>query len=202
MPSNALTVCQKRKMEQRTEQWHKERAVRITASRFGDVLARPDTKRYRYYMQDIIESLQGFPKIEKYTPWFEHGIEMEDEARGMYEWEKDVDVEKVGLIIHPKYPFISCSPDGKVGEGGLEIKSRKSYKQHQESERVGLPSVNKPQVQGCLWITKWKWWDFVSYYRNCETRLIHIYRVYPDLKYHKRLEQACLKFWWEIQERL
>jgi len=196
-------------MEQRTEEWQKFRSVRITASRFGDVLAKPSSKRYQYYMEDIVESLKGFPKIEKYTPWFEHGKEMEDEAKGLYEWERNIDVINVGLIIHPKYPFIACSPDGlidndngKPTKGGVEIKSRKSYSQHQRSERLGLPSEYKPQVQGSLWITERDWWDFVSYYNNNGKRLLHVWCVYSDLDYHKRLEVACVNFWDEINKRL
>ena len=109
----------------------------------------------------------------------------------------------MGFIVHPKYSFIGCSPDGLIdGDGGVEVKDRISYKQHLRSERLGLPSEHKPQVQGSLWITERKWWDFVSYYHNNGKRLLHACRVYPDLDYHKRLEKACLKFWSEINKRI
>ena len=191
-------------MEQRDEQWHSERAVRITASRFGDVLANPNTKRYRYYMDDIIDALHGFKKFPKETPWFDHGTAWEAEARGEYAWKMDCDVDVPALIVHPKYDFISYSPDGHIGtEGGLEIKCHKSLKEFRKSEK-GMPSNHKPQVQGSLWISGYEQCDFVSYYRNFDgtKRLIHIHPVEPDLKYHKRLESACLDFWAKVQAEL
>jgi len=190
------------------EQWHEDRSVRITSSRFGDVIAKPTTKRYRYYMEDIIDSLNGHSKIEKYTPWFDHGREREDEAISFYEWETDHVVERFGvsnpkIFIHPKHPFIGCSPDFLDGpDGGGEVKCHTSYKQFQESVRKGILTNYIPQVQGQLWILGKEWWNFVSYYRKQDKRLIHIYRVYPDLEYHERLEKACLSFWDEIQEKL
>ena len=192
-------------MEQRTEKWHDFRNVRITASRFGDVLAKPTTKRYRYYMDDIVDALNGFKKFPKDTPWFDHGKEWEDEARGLYEWEQNVTVDQIGVIVHPNFEFVSCSPDGQIGDSvGLEIKCHKSLQEYLKSVRMGIPSQHRPQVQGYLWITGREFCDFVSYYRNFEgtTRLINTHPVYPDLKYHKRLEVACLDFWGKIQGRI
>lgn len=190
-------------MEQNTEEWRAFRCKRLTASRFGDVLANPKTKRYRYYMDDVIEGLQGFTQFDKYEPWFDHGKEWENEGRGNYEWEKDVTVEPGGVIVHPDYDFISCSPDGRIlKNGGIEIKSRSSLKQHLKTVRCGMDTVYKPQVQGTLWIAKWDWIDFVSFYKGKDKTLLHIYRVIPDLKYHKKLKEACLSFWNEIQRKL
>lgn len=192
-------------MKQNSAEWDDFRAVRITASRFGDVLAKPTTKRYRYYMENIIESLLGFPKFPKETPWFDHGKEWEDKARGLYEWEQNVTTTRPAVIIHPKYDFISCSPDGQIGDlTGLEIKCHRVLSQYRESVRVELPSQHKPQVQGSLWIAGWKRLDFISYYQNHngKNRLLNIHPIYPDKKYHKRLEAACLDFWDKIQERI
>jgi len=190
------------------EQWQKDRSVRITASRFGDVLAKPSSKRYRYYMEDLIESLQGHKKVPKITPWFDHGREMEEEAILFYEWRMDREVEKFGCdnpksFVHPKHDFISCSPDIRDGSNGAEFKSHTSYTEFEKARKSGMPSKVKPQVQGTLWIIMdARWWNYVSYYRNGEKRLIHIYPVYPDLDYHKMLEEKCLDFWNKIQEKL
>lgn len=188
--------------------WKKNRSVRITASRFGDVLANPKTKRYRYYMDDLIDRLNGIKEIPKHTPWFDHGREMEEELLGFYEWEMQTDLEKFGcnnpkLFIHPKYDFIGCSPDAFDNGIIVEGKSHVSYTQFEKSQKAGIPSNHMPQVQGQLWIMpEKKRCNFTSYYRNGNTRLIHIHPVYPDLKYHKRLEKACLNFWNEIQRKL
>ncbi len=192
-------------MKQQTKEWSDFRAVRITASRFGDVLARPDTKRYRYYMDDIVDALMGFKKFPKDEPWFDHGKEWEAEARGLYEWEENVTVEQVGVIVHPKYDFISCSPDGQTGDlAGLEIKCHRVLQRYLEAVRMGLPSTHRPQVQGYLWISGRKWCDFVSFHRTFDgkKRLINIHPIYPDKKYHKRLEVACLDFWNKIKGKV
>ena len=195
-------------MKQRTQEWHEYRGRRITASQFACVLAKPTTKRYLGYLEDIIESINGVPYFDCEKPWFRHGKEMEDEAMSFYEWRVQREIERFGgdnpkLFVHPKYNFIGCSPDGlDGGEGGVEIKCHKSLNQFLISEERGIPTQYIPQVQGSLWITERKWWNFVSYYRKEETRLIHIHCVYPDLEYHKKLETACLDFWAKIQEKL
>ncbi len=189
-------------MEQKSDEWKDARRGKITASRFGDVLASPTTKRYQGYMEDLKNELMGVPDFDDdEKPWFQHGIEWEDEARGMYEWEQDIDVEEVGIIMHPEYDFISGSPDGLIGkDGGIEIKSRKSLTQHTKSEKAGIDSQYKPQVQGYLWITGRKWWDFVSYYKSESGKtLLHVHRVDPDKKYHQKLKLACLDFWQQVK---
>ena len=192
-------------MRQRSDEWYQARLHRITASRMGDVLAAPSTKRYQNYMNEIVDAFIGVPDFENDIdkPWFYHGIAWEDEARGRYEWIQGCDVAQVGIIVHPKYDYISCSPDGLVGnDGGIEIKCRKSLKSHLSAVRKGLPPEHKPQVQASLWITGRKWWDFISYYKNKETGTtnIHIYNVLPDDEYIKKLEKRCIEFWQQTRD--
>lgn len=190
---------------QKQSDWKQDRRGKITASRFGDVLAKPTTKRYQSYLQEIVWELKGVPDFESEDkPWFQHGKDWEDEARGRYEWETNSSVVVPGFILHPKHEFIGCSGDGLIGEdGGLEIKSRKSIKSHLKSVKAGLPSEHRPQVQGCMWVTGRMWWDFESYYKPMKgDPQIHIHRVEADKKYHDRLEQACLNFWKDIQEKV
>ncbi len=193
-------------MKQRTKEWKQARLRRITASRIGDVLAAPNTKRYRTYQDEIIDAFLGVPVFDDdEKPWFRHGIEWEPEARGRYEWETGIEVEQVGVIVHPEFDFISCSPDGLVGvDGGLEIKSRKSLKAHLASVKAGIPSVSQPQVQSSIWITGRKWWDFESFYKNEETgkTLVHIFRTEPNEPYIEKIESRCLVFWDEILKKL
>jgi len=190
---------EKKNLKQNSEEWKDGRRGRITASRFGDVIAKPSSKRHQIYLQQLRLDIKGVPRFERDTPWFDHGKEMEPEARGLYAWEKQVDVEEVGLIVHPKYDFISCSPDGLVGgDGGIEIKSRVVLSGHLKSKKVGVDAVHKPQIQGSLWITVREWWDFVSFYKHKDYTDIHIHRVYPDENYIKMLEEKSLEFWEKV----
>ena len=117
-------------------------------------------------------------------------------------------VKEAGLIYHPNYDFISCSPDGIKPKKGIEIKSSISHssftKTAKQVAKNKLPAQYKPQVQGCLWITGFDTWDFIAFFRDPDNRLddeIAIMTVEPDLKYHKHLEESCLKFWEAVEGR-
>jgi len=192
-------------MKQGSKEWKAWRGERITSSHFGDVLAGKQTKRRTEYMESIIDNLKGLPQFEEEEkPWFQHGKDWEAEARGEYGWKTQTDPVEVPVIVHPKYDFISCSPDLLVlneGTWGGEIKCHKSMRNFTENI---LPTTHKPQVQGSLWISGFAWWDFISYWRNEEgtKSQISIHRVYPDLEYFCKLETACVEFWAEVQEGL
>lgn len=196
-------------MQQRSEAWFAERAGNITASRLGDVIADPKTKRFQTYLNQLVVECSGAPPMDdEFKPWFQHGPVLEPIARDRYEFEcllkgDDTPVEEIGLIYHPKYNFISCSPDGvKQPKKGLEIKSSISHTSFLKTASMvaknKLPAVYRPQVQGCLWITGFDSWDFVAFFRDPDEMLddeIAIMTVEPDLKYHKMLEEKCLAFW-------
>jgi hypothetical protein len=185
-------------MEQRSPEWREARAGRITASRFGDVLAKPDTKRYRGYVQELAWARIGVPDFSpEDLPWFAHGKEWEDEARGLYEWETGREVERVGIYVHAELPFVACSPDGVSPGRGLEIKCRKSIAGHMESIRKKVDSIHVPQIQGGMWVCGFDEWDFVSFFKGTlqgsPKRLIHIHTVERDDKYIARLREACIR---------
>lgn len=195
--------------EQRSEGWFKERGAKLTASRFGDVLAKETTIRYNTYLSEKVDEVLGVPSFKTDDqPWFRHGKMWEDEARASYVWKKSVETGDFGFSVvvppfrvHDEYDFIGCSGDFLVGDdGGGEIKSHKSITEHEQTKKKGMPTKYRPQVQGCMWIEKRKWWDFVSYYRNDHenVRDTHIIRVFRDDEYIERLKDACLRFWIKV----
>jgi len=190
--------------KQLSDAWFDTRKGKLTGSHFGDILAKPTTKRYQDYMQDVINGLLGVPDFsEKDQPWFAHGKSWEEEARFFYEWETGNDVKQAFFDLHPKLAYVGCSVDGYVTPGILEIKSHKSLAAYLSSINK-LESKHRPQVYGELWVTGAEWCDFTNFYKNELTgqRLINVLRVDPDLEYHKKLEAACIDFWSKIQERL
>lgn len=199
-------------MIQNSDDWFAARRGKITASRLGDVIAAPTTKRYQGYQQELVDDLNGVPSFEEDgKPWFKHGAEMESEARDHYEWYlvskgDNVTVSQVAMLVHPEYDFISCSPDLVIWpRRGGEIKSRISDDAHKKSIKAGLPSVNKPQVLGSLWISGFDSWDFISFFKDPDGRIdtdLDVTTIYPDTSYFKRLEDSCLKFWEEVQKRV
>ena len=200
-------------MKQRSPEWFKKRAPMITASRFKDVIAGKNTINYQTYLQSFVDYAMGYPSfVDKDGPWYNHGKEWEAEARADWDFrkyaeypDKNVRSKDIGFVVHPDFYFIGGSPDFQTvadprGKGGGEIKCHKSIEQW-EFFKDKFPAVHKPQVQGQLWITGWKFIDFISYFKSIKTgrNKTTIHEVRPDKEYHKFLEQRCLAFWDDVQ---
>ena len=126
------------------------------------------------------------------------GIDNEPVAVEVYEHKTQLQCQAVGFIQHPSEPMIGGSPDRLVGEeGGLEVKCPYNTRVHL-GYMLGavLPKEHWAQVQGLLWITGRRWWDFASYDpRIDKLRLaLFITRVQRDEQYIERLARAVFAF--------
>jgi len=203
-------------IEQRSEEWHRQRAGKITASRFEDaismklvgrepnkVLVPTDTRST--YMREIVAAiLSGEPKAEINSYSLQWGKDTEPYARQAYEIETGHVVTEAEFILHPVHDFIGCSPDGLVGaDGGIEMKCPKDPGVHIKTLAEGMPEEHAGQVQGCMFVTGRKWWDFVSYDpRTDEPYRLYIQRIERDELYIQRLESGLWKFWQDVQSYL
>lgn len=186
--------------KQGSPEWHKARISKITGSRFKDVLSKGGGATRSKYMQELVkERKTGKPAKGYFDANMEDGQDREPAARLYYEKVNNVKVEEVGFIEHTGVDYINyvgVSPDGLVGEdGGLEIKCP-LLKTHKEYiEKNVLPSTYKAQVQGCMWVTERKWWDFVSYCENDEgVESYWSIRVYRDQNYINELAASVAVF--------
>lgn len=193
---------------QGSEEWRSARAGKVTASRFCDVMAKIRTgeaaSRRDYRWELLTERLTGVP-CEGYTNRaMEWGVLHEPEARELYEAETGNLVERVGLIPHPDHPMIACSPDGLIeADGGQEIKCPYSSVVHVQTLKGGMPPEHRAQVQGALWITKRKWWDFVSYDpRMPEGLRLYVERISRDEDYIAKLASEVVQFEAEVTREL
>lgn len=205
-------------VEQGTDEWLDLRRGRITASHLGDVLAKPTTKRYQKYMQQIVLELLGEVNVEEAPEWARHGRENEPKALKAYEWKHGVDLEHDLFLIHKKYDWLSASPDfltlPDYKEGG-EIKCRLLYKNYRaarnqaeqgKSKPTAVPSQYRPQIQGAMWLTGFKFWWYVNYYVGDDldggiTQKLHRVAVPRDQKLIDRMEAACRTFMREAYDR-
>lgn len=184
-------------MIQGSPEWLAARCGNATASEFASILAKGQGKmRVSYLRRIVAERLTGKP-VETYSnAHMERGILQEADARAEYEAETGNLVQQVGFIKHPELAA-GCSPDGLIdADGGGEIKSVIPTVQVETILAGGYPSEHKAQVQGNLWITGRKWWDFVSY---CPDMLkpslrIYIFRVQRDEEYIANLEAEVRRF--------
>ena len=183
-----------RGIDQGSPEWFDLRKGIPTASNFGKILSptgKPSTQDKAYMHKLVAESVIGIQ--EGYTnDAMEKGIETEPLARAEYELDTGLTVEEVAIVYLDDKKEVSCSPDGLVGEdGGLEIKCPLPHTHVKYLVEKKLPTEYIPQVQGSLYVTGRKWWDFVSYCEGLPTLRI---RVERDEDYIKLLASALVKF--------
>jgi len=191
---------------QGTEQWLADRAGKITASRFKDVMAwgkpdkygkrEPQKARTTYMLELCFERLSQKPKHQAKSASMRWGTEQEPFAHEAYEMLTGNCVNHIGFIAHPKYDWLGCSPDGLVNsDGGIESKCPYSESVHITTWLEGMPEEHMAQVQGCMFVTGRKWWDFLSFDpRQSEDCQLYIQTIYRDEKYLENLHTELVQF--------
>lgn len=184
---------------QRTEKWDQMRE-RPTASGFAQVIT---TVHGNYsasateYAAQIVAKRLGVYTEPPPSFWMEWGIEQEPNAKAAYTLQTGREITDVDFVLPDRIDGYGCSPDGLVGEdGGIEIKCPKPetlIKYHTEGV---LPKDYKQQVQGTLFITGRKWWDFYAFHPELTPFLL---RIEPDLDYHAKMADCLLTLLKQIQ---
>lgn len=191
-------------MFQGTPEWLLARVGRATASRFGDVLAKIKSgeaaTRRNYRAEIVCERLTGIPAEQYVSPEMRFGTENEPYARIAYEARTGHTVTQCGFLAHPDM-MAGASPDGLVGfDGGVEIKVPNTAT-HIDTLLKGMDPGHLPQIQGGMWITGRKWWDFVSFDPRMPARLsFYVLRVERDEKYIAALEGEVVRFLSEVSD--
>lgn len=192
-------------VEQGTDEWHDMRIGHITASRFKDVLSKgrgtAPSKTRLTYMRELVAELISGEKQESFSnEYMEWGTATEPQARAMYEFDTGNAVTEIAFCKLDNLK-IGCSPDGLVGDdGGLEIKCPKTTTHIETVLSEEMPSIHKAQVQGSMWVTGRKWWDFVSFDPRVDgDTSFFCKRVYRDDEFISDLEKACMQFSSELE---
>jgi putative phage-type endonuclease len=195
-------------MEQRTEEWFQERLGKVTASCIADVLAKTKTgysaSRKNYAAQLITERLTGV-KTDTYTnAAMQWGTEHEDEARALYQFDKDVQVQQIGFVHHSTIPMTGASPDGLVGENGLiEIKCPNTATHIDFLDTEVINGKYLLQMQWQMACTGRQWCDFVSYDpRMPQHLMMKIVRLERNDSEIRRIEAEVIDFLREIDEKI
>ena len=188
-------------IDQHTEQWYAARAGRFTASRFADLLG-GGLGRETYLLEVVNGLVSGQAMPQASASSLQWGTEVEPYAREAYALRSGERVVEGGFIVHPRFDYVGCSPDGLIGhDGGLEMKSPKNPTVHLRTILTkAMPAEHLPQVQGCMWVTGRQWWDFVSYDpRQAPPYRLFVQRIERDDKYIAKLEAAAISAWREVQ---
>lgn len=154
-------------MEQRTQEWFKARAGRITASSVGAILGHAPYATRDDVMRRMVREYHGAPEEFEGNIATEYGTRNEAGALTEYIMETGNEVESVGFVT--REDWAGCSPDGLIGEdGGLEIKCPFGLR---KDEAPAFKTLKEQphyydQVQFSLWVTGRKWWDFYQWSPN------------------------------------
>jgi predicted DNA-binding protein len=192
--------------EQGSDEWHKIRFGRPTASRFKDIIAKGEGKTRAAYMRELAAEHITQEKIEGYSNiYMQRGKDREDQVRRDVIMDLGIDpdiVRRVGFVTNG---WKGASPDCFIGDdGGMEIKTMRADLLIEELRKARTdpswyPPEHKAQVQGSMWITGRKWWLLVVDAPKMP-RLVR--KIERDLRYHEDLHNAVNAFTVELNEML
>lgn len=191
--------------EQGSEEWLSARAGIATASCFSEILATVKSGeaagRRNYRARLTVERLTGKPVQSFQSAAMKQGTEREPLARDAYMVQSGLFVQQVGFILHDTMEA-GASPDGLIDDdGGLEIKCPELATHLEYLRLKSEPAAYTPQIQGGMWITGRKWWDFVSFNPDFPAHLqLIVRRVQRDEKYIAGLALAVELFMNEVRE--
>lgn len=166
-------------VKQNSQEWLAARLGKITASEI-DALISPELAIRKgrgpqtYLYRKIAEKVLGRP-LDNGSSWaMSQGTTTELEAIPWYEMAHDCDVARVGFCVSDD-ERCGFSPDGLLGDdGGLEVKSPQPAKAIEYLLEGVVPDEYKLQIQFSLYISRRKYWKFVSYSRELVALVVHV----------------------------
>ena len=115
-------------LEQRTEDWHRERRKRLTASNFGTAVQHSANETPNALLKKMV-----WPELRRFGgPACQYGTEHEDDAESMYLMDRaiardedpslpEVTMRHTGLVVSQAHPWLAASPDGIILEDGKPV---------------------------------------------------------------------------------
>jgi putative phage-type endonuclease len=195
-------------LQQGSEAWLKARLGRVTASRVADVVAKTKSgyaaSRANYMAELITERLTGVPAERFQNDAMRWGTEKEPEARAAYEFLKEVSVEEVGFVPHPRIAMTGASPDGLVGlDGMVEFKCPNTATHIETLLGESVPGKYVIQTQWQMACADRQWCDFGSF----DPRLPHAMQLWirhlpRDETHIRELEAEVEAFLVELEDKL
>lgn len=176
---------------QKSDEWFNIRLGKFTGSNFHIFFGNSKTKEIELYKKAAERITKTKSDSDSFSnKHIERGVELENEARLMYELESMNNVKEVGFIELDE--FCGCSPDGLVGDDGMiEIKCKDNHtflKQIIREEKAIEP-IYRTQIQFNLYVSGRKWCDYVCYNPNFNQAL-YIKRIDRDEDYIEKIKDC------------
>jgi putative phage-type endonuclease len=189
---------------QGSPEWRQARVGSLGASRVHDAVARTRSgwaaSRASVLSDIVCERLTGAPVEVYVTEAMRRGSALEPDARAAYAFQRNVDVELVGLVRHPHIAATHASPDGLVGDCGLVEFKCPNTVAHISTLLAG--TISERYVTQAIWqmaCTGRAWCDLVSYDdRLPEPLRHHVIRVERDDARIAELEEQVAEFLVEV----
>jgi len=191
---------------QGSAEWLASRAGVITASKFVEARKRlkvgPKKGGFTEAAEDYafrvaVERISGAPLDEGFSTWaMKRGNELEPEARAWVEVKLGIFVDVAGFVTTDDEKF-GASADGFIDkDGGLEIKCLVDPGRIRNVILSDDISEFMDQIQGGMWLTGRKWWQFALFCPALEKIGLQLYtkRVERDDNYINEMELDLLEF--------
>lgn len=186
--------------------WLRLRLGKPTASEFGNLLtplfkAKEGEGPHSYLCEKIAETILGHALPGQFDGSYdmEQGQVLEAEARALFSWEHDCQIQQVGFVTADD-GRCGCSPDGLIGDDeGLELKCPKAETHVKYLLGNVLPKDYAAQVHGSLYVTGRKRWYFMSYRRGFEPFVLPVER---DEAIMAKIGAALASFYKSFDEAL
>jgi putative phage-type endonuclease len=195
-------------LQQGTDEWRQARCGSVGASDAPKVVRRTKTgysaDRATLLANKLLERLTLMP-VEIYkTPAMLRGTDLEPEARLRYAIQKNVEVEEVGIVLHPRVQWSHASPDGIVeGSGLVEIKCPLAAAHLDTLLTQTTANDHIVQMQWQMACTGKPWCDYVSYHPDFPRAMqLWIKRVPRDAALIRDLENEISLFVREVEQKL
>lgn len=182
-------------MRQRTPEWHAARRAGIGGSDAPAVLGlSPRATPFEVWL-DKTSALPSSSHEDETMVW---GRVLEPAIRGEYQRRSDAQVVEVGLLRHPDFPWLICSPDGVSGERILEIKTARHGAEWGDQGTDEIPLHYLVQAHHLLIVSGAAVVDVAVLIAGSEYRLYH---VEPDTALHTQIIDQEWDFWHNRVER-
>lgn len=194
-------------MEQGSPEWMAARAGRLTASRMPLAIARTKSgwgaSRANLMAELLVERITGQPAPSYESAAMVWGTENEPYARAAYEFHRDVTVDLVGFVEHPRIAMAGASPDGFVGADGLvEFKCPNSATHIDTLLSSTIDGRYITQIQWQMACTGRVWCDYCSFDPRLPERLrLFVKRVPRDNARISELEALAEDFLREVSTK-
>ena len=173
-------------VEQQSEEWYRLRSGRFTASYFHTLMGESTTKE-NILLKKTAERLNPNFRDDFFTTKdIERGIELESQARLLYEMQTGNEIKEIGFCEVDD--FVGCSPDGLIGEDGIiEIKSPKDNVFIEQVIKDKIKPEYYTQIQYNLYCLDRKYCDYIAYNVNYP---LFIKRIERDETYIEKIKKT------------